>query len=98
MRNLAFLLLCSTAHAASYRQVIERVASMVDDAHAQELAQRRRLEILNLTWEDTGRWTGSSVGPNISDVTIEVQDGKRTTLMPVLRFPNFSDVTGDVSI
>jgi hypothetical protein len=98
MRKLALLLLCSTAHAASYRQVIERVAAMVDDARAQELAERRHLSILNVMWEDTGRWMGSSVGPNISDVTIEVQNGKQTTLMPVIRYPNFSDLTGDVKI
>jgi len=53
-------------------------------------------------WEDTGRWLGSSVGPNISDVTIEVEmtvgGKKRTALMPVIRRPNFSDVTGDVPL
>src|SRR5579859_1593019 len=96
MRKLALLLLCSTAHAASYRQVIEHVAEMVNDARAQELVERRHLQILNVMWEDTGRWVGSSVGPNISDVTIEVQNGKETTLMPVIRSPDFSDLTGDV--
>jgi hypothetical protein len=34
---------------------------------------RTGLQLLNVLWEDTGRWEGSSVGPNISDVTIEVQ-------------------------
>ena len=61
-----------------------------------------RLEILNVLWEDTGRWQGS-VGPNISDVTIEVEmatrNGKtRTALMPVMRHDNFTDKTGDVKI
>jgi hypothetical protein len=54
-------------------------------------------------WEDTGRWVGSSVGPNISDVTIEVQmEGPKgrldTALMPVIRYPDFSDLTGDVKM
>ena len=54
-------------------------------------------------WEDTGRWQGSSVGPNISDVTIEVQmddarGGTRTALMPVMRYENFTDKTGDVAL
>ena len=76
---------------------------MVDDSRAQALLQRRRLEILNVMWEDTGRYFGSSVGPNISDVTIEVQQKDRdghisTALMPVIRHPNFSDVTGDVKM
>jgi len=44
---------------------------------------------------------GSSVGPNISDVTIEVEgfrQGKkhRTYLMPVMRHDNFTDKTADV--
>src|SRR4051812_34234981 len=99
MRKLALLLMVATAadaNAASYHTVIEHVAQMVDDAHAQELAARRKLQILNVMWEDTGRWMGSSVGPNISDVTIEVQEktanGTRTTLMPVIRGDNFTDV------
>jgi hypothetical protein len=98
MRTIAMLLLCSTAQAASYRQVIQRVADMVNDPRAQQLVERHRLQILNVMWEDTGRWEGSSVGPNISDVTIEVQDKGGTTLMPVIRYPNFSDLTGDVKM
>jgi hypothetical protein len=57
---------------------------------------------VNVLWEDTGRWQGSSVGPNISDVTIEVvsedASGKKLALMPVLRPPNFSDRTADVRL
>ena len=53
-------------------------------------------------WEDTGRWQGSSVGPNISDVTIEVAGSegaaRRSALMPVIRFPNFTDKTADVRL
>ena len=56
---------------------------------------------MNVLWEDTGRWEGSSVGPNISDVTIEVEmkdaaASRRTALMPVMRHANFTDKTGDV--
>src|SRR5262249_1708245 len=48
-------------------------------------------------------WEGSSVGPNISDVTIEVEashaDGQRSTfLMPVIRHDDFTDKTADVAI
>src|SRR5690606_8654270 len=61
------------------------------------------LHLLNVLWEDTGRWEGSSVGPNISDVTIEVEgynQGKhrRTYLMPVMRHDNYTDRTADVKI
>jgi hypothetical protein len=85
---------------ASYPAMVTRVASMTEDERAMELVARRKLSLLNVLWEDTGRWQGSSVGPNISDVTIEVEmtvDGKkRTALMPVIRKDNFTDVTGDV--
>ena len=49
------------------------------------------------------RGSGSTIGPNISDVTIEVElrDGQRptrTALMPVMRHDNFTDKTGDVRL
>jgi hypothetical protein len=91
--------------AEPYGAVVERVAGMVRDGEAQRLAAAHGLQLLDLTWEDTGRWQGSSVGPNISDVTIEVvgdgaaaAGGQRLALMPVLRFPNFSDRTADVRL
>jgi hypothetical protein len=85
-----------------YPAVVDRVAGMVSDPEAQRLAAEHGLQLLNLTWEDTGRWQGSSVGPNISDVTIEVVSddgaGRKLALMPVLRFPNFADRTADVRL
>ena len=88
--------------APSYSDVVARVASMTSDAEAQRLAAAHGLQVLNLTWEDTGRWQGSSVGPNISDVTIEVvsedTSARKLALMPVIRFPNFTDRTADVRL
>jgi hypothetical protein len=84
-------------------QAIENTAAMVWDQGAQALAALHDLHILNVTWEDTGRYYNSSVGPNISDVTIQVQHRDpatgeyRLTLMPVIRYPNFSDLTADIS-
>jgi hypothetical protein len=88
---------------ARYASMVRRVADMAGDGRARQLASRHRLDILNVLWEDTGRWQGSSLGPNISDVTIEVEmkDGRghrRTALMPVMRYPNFTDKTGDVAL
>jgi hypothetical protein len=88
---------------APYYRMVEKVAALPGDDRAQSLAGQRGLQVLNVLWEDTGRWLGSSVGPNISDVTIEVQakDGRgqtRTALMPVIRNSNFEDKTGDVAI
>src|SRR5690606_38447097 len=87
----------------SHREVVSSVADMVANAKAQRLARQKGLQILNVMWEDTGRYLGSSVGPNISDVTIEVEiedknSQKQRRLMPVIRFPNFSDKTGDIDI
>ena len=91
--------------AAPYADVVRNVAGMVRDAESQRLASAHGLQLLDLTWEDTGRWQGSSLGPNISDVTIEVvgdtsagPGAERLALMPVLRFPNFSDRTADVPL
>ena len=88
--------------AAEYVRMVRRVAAMPENERALSLVERRRLSILNVLWEDTGRWLGSSVGPNISDVTIEVEmklgQRRRTALMPVIRYPNFSDLTGDVPV
>jgi hypothetical protein len=88
--------------APKHSDAVQRVASMVSDAEAQALASRHGLQLLNVLWEDTGRWHGSSVGPNISDVTIEVVSddgrGRKLALMPVLRFPNFTDRTADVRL
>lgn len=86
-----------------YERMVQKVANMVDDDRAYTLANAYRLSILNVLWEDTGRWEGSSVGPNISDVTIEVEgfkDGKkaRTYLMPVMRHENYTDKTADVKM
>jgi hypothetical protein len=77
---------------------------MVNDPKARLLAMKYDLRVQNVTWEDTGRFHGSAVGPNISDVTIQVQraeQGKEAvqlTCMPVIRFPNFEDDTADIPL
>lgn len=86
-----------------YGVTIDKVTGMVDDDGVITRASARGLDVLDLTWEDTGREMGSSIGPNISDLTLQVrrkspwvEGAYVTSLMPVLRFPNFSDKTGDV--
>lgn len=81
-----------------HAKVIERTAQMTRSQPARALAKKHALDIVDLTWEDTGRYKGSAVGPNISDMTIQISDADRTTCMPVIRHPNFSDKTADVSI
>jgi hypothetical protein len=87
-----------------YQDVIRETTGMVNDPYALELARRYGLSILDLTWEDTGRYKNSSVGPNISDMTIQVQRRDPRTgdyelsCMPVIRYANFADRTADVPL
>jgi hypothetical protein len=84
----------------TYAEVVRRVTGMVTERETRDQVQGRGLHLINVTWEDTGRYQGSSVGPNISDLTLQVryteQGEKKAALLPVIRFPNFSDRTGDV--
>lgn len=93
----------STIPRPSYADVIARVESMPSDQSLLDRARRFGLDVVNLTWEDTGRYEGSSVGPNISDLTLQVREPlgagqDRTHLLPVVRFPNYSDKTGDIAM
>ena len=86
-----------------YHHVVDNVANMTGDGSLRSMVGQRGLDLLNVMWEDTGRDIGSSVGPNITDLTLQVryrrpgQAHEQSALMPVIRFPNFSDRTGDVS-
>lgn len=87
---------------ANYSEVIANTARMVADREAQLLAEAHGLSILNITWEDAARYKDSIFGPCISDMTIQVQhaaggEDPHLTAMPVIRAPNFTDVSGDVS-
>ena len=91
------------AQRAEYAQTIQKTAAMVQDPIAQRLAAAKGLQVMNITWEDTGRFKGSAVGPNISDMTIQIQQGNdrkgfTLTCMPVIRYPNFEDKTADLKI
>ncbi|MBX7192945.1 MAG: hypothetical protein K1X94_12845 [Sandaracinaceae bacterium] len=90
----------------SLHDAIRQVVRMPADRALNRAARSHRMRIQSLSWEDTGRYAGSSVGPNISDLTLEVferlpptRSGRarqRTYLLPVLRYPNFTDRTADV--
>lgn len=84
-----------------YARVIDKVANMVSDGDLRQRTRRRNLSIVNVMWEDTGRAQGSALGPNISDLTLQVrrrdESGRfQSSIMPVIRHPNFTDRTGDV--
>lgn len=96
-------------YAPAAGNVVESVARMADDQRACALFRARGLDVLSVTWEDTGRSKNSCWGPNISDLTIQVL-GQQQRLapgcfpnqagwcMPVVRHPNFADVSCDVPI
>jgi len=109
LRSLAAALALAVAAPASarpdanYEEIVSSVSNMVGDGEASRMVQAKGLDLINVLWEDTGRWEGSSVGPNISDVTIEVEGAnergeRRTYLMPVIRYNDYTDKTADVAI
>jgi hypothetical protein len=72
------------------------VSNIIYNGSVRENLRRVGLEATGITWEDTGRSHGSCFGPNISDMTLIVKE--KSTLMPVIRTPNFTDVTYDVPL
>lgn len=93
--------LFDSAEASSWRHqfdnTIAQVEQMVWNQSVQSMVARHGLNVVNVTWEDTGRSKGSSMGPNISDMTIGVRDANGALHpMPVIRFDNFTDKTADV--
>lgn len=91
----------SPGSAQEYARVVAKVEGMNRDADLQSRVARRNLSLVNVMWEDTGRSQGSALGPNISDLTLQVrrkdESGQfQSALMPVIRPPNFTDRTGDV--
>ena len=84
-----------------YQRTIAKVTNMVSDQDLVSRVRRRQLALVNVAYEDTGRAQGSVLGPNISDLTLQVRrrdpSGRfESSIMPVIRPPNFVDRTGDV--
>ncbi len=65
-----------------------------DSPQNRHFAQATGLNITTVAWEDTSRHKNSCWGKNISDLTLTTSDKR----MPMIRKPNFSDVTGDLDI
>ncbi len=78
-----------------------RVASIYINRNLKAIAAKYGVDINSVTFEDTSRKKGSYWGDNISDMTLVVENKGRnnsSTRMPVIRKPNFSDETADMSI
>ncbi len=102
---IAFLLIISQVSSAGtvpYIKVVDKVADMILDSQIWHMVNEQGLDIVNVTWEDTGRYYGSCWGPNISDLTIQVHSTRENseyptlTCMPVIRYPNFHDISADL--
>lgn len=76
--------------------VEQLVSNITSNFETQNLLQAYGLKAHSVTWEDTARDKNSCVGPNISDMTLIVKNNRM--LMPIIRKPNFSDVTHDTPI
>lgn len=67
---------------------------MINDPTAKRLAGNHGLQVMNVAWEDNARWKNSVFGPCISDLTLQVDTYK----MPLIRNPNYADLSWDVPI
>jgi len=101
MKKIVLVLVAAAISQAGYSKVVDRVSEMTWDSGLSRMLSRYGLNVVNVTWEDTGRYSGSVWGPNISDLTIQVQHGddenRRCTPMPVIRYPNFHDLSADLN-
>jgi hypothetical protein len=84
-----------------FNQAIQRVVYMPRNRQLCDRVQKLGLNIVNVMWEDTARTPGSVWGANITDMTLQVRylvQPQRKELLPVIRYPNFTDRTGDVPL
>eukprot|EP00897_Mesotaenium_endlicherianum_P008797 jgi/Mesen1/7946/ME000422S07098 len=72
--------------------LLARVTGLVDSPAARHLAAQHGLSVTRVAWEDNARTKGSVWGPCISDMTLVVD----RTPMPLVRAPNYADLTWDV--
>lgn len=84
----------NTNNRSSGATLEERLSIMSYDQSLKSIMKSYGLKITNVTWEDTARNKNSCFGPNISDMTLVANKTK----MPVIRRPNFADVTVDHTI
>ncbi len=67
------------------------ISNITHDFKLKSLLNSYGLDAHTVCWEDTSRTKNSCVGPNISDMTLRAEG----TDMPVIRRPNFADITVD---
>ncbi|NJR65293.1 MAG: hypothetical protein HC772_08210 [Leptolyngbyaceae cyanobacterium CRU_2_3] len=83
----------------SFDAAMKRVINMPREKGLGDRVRKLGLNVVNVMWEDTSRTPGSVWGDNISDMTLQVRYPNRPQqreLLPVIRYPNFTDRTADV--
>ncbi len=81
------------------KEVIQKVMRMSGFDHlAQKIAKQYGMNISKVTWEDCARSKNSCVGPCICDMTLEVSfdNARDKHKLPVIRYPNYEDLTWDL--
>lgn len=78
----------------SMAPLLWEISRLPQDQQAKALAKKYDLDIVTVSWDDTARNKFSSYGPNISDMTLIVNEQR----MPVFRSPNYTDLTWDVEM
>lgn len=87
----------SQSQSREQKEVIQKVMRMSRYDHmAQKIAKRYGMNISNVTWEDCARNKQSCVGPCICDMTLEVSFDNAIHKLPVIRYPNYEDLTWDI--
>ncbi len=61
------------------KSLLDDVASISDRADIRQRLERMGLSAVSVAWEDTARTKNSCLGPNISDMTLQV--GNRSMCM-----------------
>ncbi len=76
---------------SSNKLLAKQINNIIHNYELKSLLNSYGLEAHQVCWEDTARTKNSSMGPNISDMTLRAEE----TDMPVIRRPNFADITVD---
>lgn len=88
---------------AAYRTLAQSMSGLASNQKVKAELAKAGLDITNVSWQDTGRYHNSTVGGNISDVRLVAitkdREGKTETFtQPIVRLPNFQDVTVDIDM
>jgi hypothetical protein len=78
-----------------FTNISDEVYKLTSNTPLKSLFKSFGLDVLTVSWEDTARSKNSCWGPNISDMTLCLSNGR---CMSVIRKPNFADVSTDFPI